>query len=159
VINKDLNNMTTVYVVTSGCYDDYSIDGVFSTKEKAEEFVKAPNFIYEYSYSIEEYKLDDLFNSKNYFTMKDVITYWECEVTTSSCSFGKKEGEYSVKEKVIAKKDIDNVKAYVRHSTCFICTSLISESDVAKKAYNYYQEYLNETGKYDAGFWKLVSNI
>ena len=29
-----------VYIVTSGDYDDYQIDEVFSTKEKAEEYIE-----------------------------------------------------------------------------------------------------------------------
>lgn len=32
--------MKTVFVVTSGIYSDFGIEAVFSTKEKAEEFVK-----------------------------------------------------------------------------------------------------------------------
>jgi hypothetical protein len=33
--------MTSVYVVTTGCYSDYRIEGVFSTGEKAKEFISA----------------------------------------------------------------------------------------------------------------------
>ena len=31
--------MDNVYVVTHGSYSDYQIDGIFSTKEKAQEFI------------------------------------------------------------------------------------------------------------------------
>ena len=43
-----------VYIVTSGDYDDYHIDEVFSTKEKAEEYIE----YFGDKYSIEEYSLD-----------------------------------------------------------------------------------------------------
>lgn len=32
--------MKPVYVVTSGCYSDYSVDAIFSTRAKAQAFVK-----------------------------------------------------------------------------------------------------------------------
>jgi len=31
--------MKKVYIVTSGCYSDYRIEGVFSTEEKAQEYI------------------------------------------------------------------------------------------------------------------------
>ena len=43
-----------VYIVTSGDYDDYHIDEVFSTKEKAEEYIEC----FGDKCSIEEYSLD-----------------------------------------------------------------------------------------------------
>lgn len=44
-----------VYIVTSGDYDDYQIDEVFSTKEKAEEYIE----YFGDDYRIEEYNLDN----------------------------------------------------------------------------------------------------
>ena len=44
-----------VYIVTSGDYDDYRIDEVFSTKEKAEEYIEC----FGDKCSIEEYNLDN----------------------------------------------------------------------------------------------------
>jgi len=43
----------TVYVVSSGCYSEYSIDAIFSTKEKAEAFSICSEDRY-----IDEYELD-----------------------------------------------------------------------------------------------------
>lgn len=43
-----------IYIVTSGEYSDYSIDAVFSTKEKAKEYIQQ----YGTDYAIEEYDLD-----------------------------------------------------------------------------------------------------
>lgn len=53
--------MKTIYVITHGDYSDYSIMGVFSTKEKAEEFVQDYNAsprLYNGEATIEEYYLD-----------------------------------------------------------------------------------------------------
>ena len=48
--------MSTVYAVSTGTYSDYSVRGIFSTKEKAEQF-KAAFYDAEYT-DIEEYPLD-----------------------------------------------------------------------------------------------------
>ena len=48
--------MKTVYAVNSGLYSDYRVDAIFSTKEKAEEFmgtIKETDFN-----KIEEYEID-----------------------------------------------------------------------------------------------------
>lgn len=50
----------TVYVVTSGSYEDWKIDGAFSTKEKAEEMIRnLPKSGYYYKPEINELDLDD----------------------------------------------------------------------------------------------------
>ena len=46
--------MKKVYVVTSGCYSNYSIERVFSTKELADDFCDR----YDNDYQVEEYELD-----------------------------------------------------------------------------------------------------
>lgn len=48
--------MTTIYIVTSGCYSDYGINGVFSTEKNAENFILAFNID---DSRIEEYELDE----------------------------------------------------------------------------------------------------
>jgi hypothetical protein len=133
--------MTTVYVVTSGMYEDYSIDGVFSTKEKAEEFVKAPNLIYEYSYSIKEYKLDDLFNSEDYFTMADVLPYWQCTVYKTNTEVYK----YDLTSKHTYKKNSCILKEYVErpYPCSFTITSLVSKKDCLNKAKLKYEKIVN----------------
>lgn len=45
-----------VYIVTDGCYSDYTIERVFSNREAAEEYKKWCNF----SNDIEEYELCDM---------------------------------------------------------------------------------------------------
>jgi len=47
--------MTTIYVVSTGGYDEYAIAGLFTTKVKAQEYMLA--VMDEYNY-IEEYELD-----------------------------------------------------------------------------------------------------
>jgi len=46
--------MNKVYVVTAGCYSDYHIVAVFSTKEKAEEYIAYHGT----NNTLEEYELD-----------------------------------------------------------------------------------------------------
>ena len=53
--------MEKIYIVTSGEYSDYQINAVFSTGEKAEEYVDA----YGSDYRIEEYPVDDAGVKKN----------------------------------------------------------------------------------------------
>ncbi len=48
--------MTTIYLVTEGCYSDYMVRGAFSTKEKAEYAKK----LFAADNDIEEYQLDEL---------------------------------------------------------------------------------------------------
>ena len=48
----DLGN--NIYIITSGDYSDYSIEAVFSTREKAEEYLQ----YHDDEYRIEEYELD-----------------------------------------------------------------------------------------------------
>ena len=51
--------MTTIYVVTQGDYSDYSIVGVFSSKEEAQKVVELENNDSYDDAKIEEYELDD----------------------------------------------------------------------------------------------------
>lgn len=50
--------MTTIYVVTSGQYSDYSIRGVFTTKENAQAYINAFSAKYSEFNDVEEYELD-----------------------------------------------------------------------------------------------------
>ena len=50
--------MRKVYIVTSGEYSDYGIDRVFSTEEKAKEWVDVITSMYGGNYDIEQYELD-----------------------------------------------------------------------------------------------------
>ena len=50
--------MSKVFIVTSGEYSDYGIDRVFSTEEKAKEWVDVITSMYGGNYNIEQYELD-----------------------------------------------------------------------------------------------------
>ena len=50
--------MSKVFIVTSGEYSDYGIDRVFSTEEKAKEWVDIITSMYNGNYNIEQYELD-----------------------------------------------------------------------------------------------------
>lgn len=47
-----------VYIVTSGDYEDYGINAVFSTKEAAQKFIDDNFKNANYYVAIEEYELD-----------------------------------------------------------------------------------------------------
>ena len=51
------------YIVTSGSYSDYQIEAVFSTKEKAEEYIQ--NTCTDDVNDIEEYEMDEQVERKN----------------------------------------------------------------------------------------------
>ena len=57
--------MTKVYVVTSGGYINYSIEEVFSTKEKAAEYIAKFGKDYDLN-NIEEYEVKEEVNTKEY---------------------------------------------------------------------------------------------
>ena len=50
--------MSKVFIVTSGEYSAYCINRVFSTEEKAKEFIKITRDLYGGTFNIEPYELD-----------------------------------------------------------------------------------------------------
>lgn len=54
-----------VFVVTSGCYSDYGIEGIFSTNEKAQEYIDMQEFIqhYNHDYRIAVWDIDKISNN------------------------------------------------------------------------------------------------
>jgi hypothetical protein len=64
--------MAKVFVVTSGCYSEYGIDGIFSTKENAEDYAQT---LFADDINIEEWDLDEKkpdLNEKEWFVNIDV---------------------------------------------------------------------------------------
>lgn len=53
-----------VFVVTSGCYSDYGIEGIFSTNEKAQEYIDMQEFVQHYNndYRIAVWDIDKISN-------------------------------------------------------------------------------------------------
>lgn len=72
-----------VYLVTSGEYSDYHVDAVFSTKEKAEEYIDVKGT----DYSIEEYDVDIAIERKT--VMYNVIFSELGEQEVKICYYGK----------------------------------------------------------------------
>lgn len=84
--------MAEVYVLTSGCYSDYTIECVFSTREKAERYVKEVlgNSI---DYDIEVYELDAVIQDRYFyrvcidyrnFNISQCIKLSDCELKTKA---------------------------------------------------------------------------
>jgi len=80
-----------VYVVTSGQYSDYGINAIFSTRERALDYIQAFEDDGYHSMGIEEYELDVLKpNGRRAFNVRldgvtgDVI---RAEIASSSYSF------------------------------------------------------------------------
>ena len=66
--------MRKVYIVTSGEYSDYGIDRVFSTEEKAKEWVDIITSMYNGNYNIEQYELDaPIPERKEYLFLKPIL--------------------------------------------------------------------------------------
>ena len=63
--------MTKSYIITSGSYSDYSIDRVFSTKEKADKYVNWKNQFNNFcgDYETEEWEMDESWNKKEIVTI------------------------------------------------------------------------------------------
>jgi hypothetical protein len=62
-----------IYLVSEGCYSDYHIEGAFSTKELAEQYIKQNSPVdgdkdhYGRDFSVEEYELDEKKDEKTEF--------------------------------------------------------------------------------------------
>ena len=57
--------MSKAYLITSGEYSEYSVDYVFSSEEKAREFIaNVERFKIEHKFKIEEFELDPEFDSR-----------------------------------------------------------------------------------------------
>jgi hypothetical protein len=70
-----MGKFNEIYVLTSGCYSDYQIIGVFSTQEKAQTFIEDYEKIYGKNHDfngIEIYDLDQVIEKKRkYFVRMD----------------------------------------------------------------------------------------
>lgn len=97
--------MKKIFIVTSGCYSDYQIDAVYSSKEKASEFVNIQGS----NYRIEEYILDPelpekedtwwevilLCNTKEVqCASKTPETFWNKDTIRYVCFHNMRDGDY-----------------------------------------------------------------
>lgn len=77
--------MTTIYAVSTGSYSDYSIEAMFSTEEKAQQYMDRRREHSPYKHlpdfnDIETYELDTI--DDDYLTGK--VKYWRVEFATDS---------------------------------------------------------------------------
>lgn len=84
--------MAEVYVLTSGSYSDYTIEGVFSTRKKAEKYVEEVLGNVN-DYEIEVYELDAVIQDRyfyrvcidyNNFNIAHCIKLSDCELKTKA---------------------------------------------------------------------------
>lgn len=81
-----------IYIVTSGCYSDYGINAVFSTREKAQEYCDMHNNSSESwdSYSVETYAVDE-----PYEEIPCVVMVKPCNGSVKAVLYSEnEEGEY-----------------------------------------------------------------
>jgi hypothetical protein len=73
--------MTVAYIVTRGCYSDYSISSVFSSESLAQAYID--KHLSKADYQIETYNVDE---------DKDVVmqTFWEYEIEADSGNYYKR---------------------------------------------------------------------
>lgn len=109
--------MDKVYVVTSGCYSDYQIEAVFSSKEKAELYV-AVHYDYDYNIknnndyvNIEEYTISDslikgtVYYGLLFYVSKEKINkpYWFSPLASTSPIAEEIKDFSNIKKKILLK--------------------------------------------------------
>lgn len=74
-----------VYLVSNGEYDDYTIEGVFSTREKAQKFIDSIKDVEDTYYSpyIEETELDSMYN----FVCRDKYKSYTVQISEEDTIF------------------------------------------------------------------------
>ena len=94
----------TAYVVTSGEYSDYRVDGVFSDKEKADSFVTKAE-----DRTIEQYNIDDeeQLREENWYRI-DVHMCTSSKVKNVFVNDLRKSGEYFDAVRFILREDADD---------------------------------------------------
>lgn len=81
-----------VFIVTSGSYSDYRIEAVFSTKEKAQEYIQ--NACVDDVNDIEEYEMDEQTERKN------AVYHCSVDIKTSEIEVeGRYDDEYKMRKK------------------------------------------------------------
>ena len=123
-----------MYVVTQGEYSDYRITGIFSTEEKAKNYIANNKSEYSDYNDIEEFKLDELENNKN-------KTYYISEVKLSDGIV--RDIEYnldqieSVPSNITSKTTVNNLK-----NVKLRVFSFISQKHANKVCVEKYQLYV-----------------
>ena len=104
LFRASLDKPKTAYVVTSGEYSDYRVDGVFSDKEKADSFVTKAE-----DRTIEQYNIDDeeRLREENWYRI-DVHMCTSSKVKNVFVDDLRKSGEYFDAVRFILREDADD---------------------------------------------------
>ena len=104
LFRASLDKPKTAYVVTSGEYSDYRVDGVFSDKEKADSFVTKAE-----DRTIEQYNIDDeeQLREENWYRI-DVHMCTSSKVKNVFVNDLRKSGEYFDAVRFILREDADD---------------------------------------------------
>lgn len=104
LFRASLDKPKTAYVVTSGEYSDYRVDGVFSDKEKADSFVTKAE-----DRTIEQYNIDDeeQLREENWYRI-DVHMCTSSKVKNVFVDDLRKSGEYFDAVRFILREDADD---------------------------------------------------
>lgn len=134
----------TIYVVTSGSYSDYGIQGIFSTREKADRYISEYNKAHTYSdiNNVEEYNLDELDN-------QFMRQYWTASINLLT---GELKAPYYDWQNNDELKRLCNNNGRSEHRECngvFYVDSFVSEEHAKKVCVEKYQEHLRCTTKSD----------
>lgn len=132
--------MSKVFVVTHGAYSDYCIDAIFSTKEKAEEYVVKYNETNSYDKGeITEWDLDEMENA-------ELITQtWSCRINLNTGDIThEKPNEYKLVVKQGERGDTSTDKAIPGFDVHGMATSYISAEHARKLAVELRQKWLRE---------------
>ena len=124
-----------IYIVTSGEYSDYEIDAVFTTKEKAVDYVEQHGTCYD----IEEYNLDEEVEKKTQlwcieFCVEDGKL---CEACPSSYDRNKVVDTCSIFDTFGYRKDEPYIRFYIDADSMDRAVKIASERFAAVKANEY----------------------
>lgn len=130
--------MTTIYIVTSGEYSDYVIEGTFSTKKKAEDFKEKVEAT---PGDIEEWELDK--------RVTDILcTHW---ISVLNIATGNLESVGSQTQLAHPNTRVDVVNHYAHSSPFYpkghiVAKSFVSQEHADKFCVEKYQEIQRQGG-------------
>lgn len=118
-----------VYVVTRGSYSDESIEGIFSTKEKAQKYIddlSCPKHggRYDDFNDIEEYDVDPIVDNNNKWYSVNITGNGQILSIGIACGDWEKTPQYCVYPRNLYTNDIENA---------FMKIKAISETDAIQK--------------------------
>lgn len=128
--------MDKVFIVTSGCYSDYQIERVFSTNEKAEEYIDSQRYPNEFQ--IEEYCIDDEISieEKTYVIGVDLMSRETSLDLPFEVTREMSKEEYVDCFSVYEKQDREGLMYYQKSNIRFMCVFTIKSKSakIAQKS-------------------------